>query len=53
MKYKIYIKIDDTNLTYTVDEYIRKDGFIEFFDKITNKKILFNEAYVIQIQEVQ
>jgi hypothetical protein len=52
MQYKIFIQLENKTLNYTVDAYSRENGFIKFFDKVTNKTILFNEMFVIQIQEV-
>ena len=52
MQYKIFVIIEGTPLNYTVETYTRENGFIKFFDKVTKKNILFNETYVIQIQEV-
>jgi len=41
-KYKIFVKTLQNNiLKFSVDDYIVEDGFVKFFDRITNENKSF------------
>ena len=50
--YKIILKINNTNLTYTCEIIEVDDNFVTFVDKY-NKTFTYNKNLIIQIEEVQ